>query len=66
MKRRVLALLVLPLFFTPAIEAQILTGRLLGVVRDGTNAVLPGVTITASSPARPGGPVTVMTNERGE
>ena len=66
MKRRVLALLVLPLFFTPAIEAQILTGRLLGVVRDGTNAVLPGVIITASSPARPGGPVTVVTNERGE
>ena len=49
-----------------AAEAQILTGTMIGVVRDTSRAVLPGVTVTVSSPALPGGPVTVTTGDQGE
>jgi len=37
-----------------------------GVVRDESRAVLPGATVTVTSPAMPGGPVTVVSNEQGE
>jgi Carboxypeptidase regulatory-like domain len=47
-------------------EAQILTGRILGVVRDESGALLPGTTATLKSPALPGGPIASVTNERGE
>jgi hypothetical protein len=46
--------------------AQILTGNIIGVVRDESRAVLPGVGVTAESPARPAGPATVVTNAQGE
>jgi hypothetical protein len=48
-----------------SVEAQILTGNIIGVVRDESNAVLPGVTVTLTSPALPGGPQTTVTNEQG-
>jgi hypothetical protein len=46
--------------------AQVLTGNLIGVVRDESRAVLPGVTLTLTSPALPGGPQTTVTNAQGE
>jgi hypothetical protein len=49
-----------------SIEAQVVTGNLIGVVRDESRAVLPGATVTVSSPALPGGPSTVVTNAQGE
>ncbi len=39
---------------------------MFGVVRDESRAVLPGATVTVTSPAMPGGPVTVVSNEQGE
>ena len=42
------------------------TGRILGVVRDSSKAILPGATVTATSPAMPGGAVTAATNGQGE
>ena len=39
---------------------------MLGVVRDDSGAVLPGVTATVSSTAMPGGPVSVITTEQGQ
>ncbi len=59
------ALLLALLTALPA-GAQVLTGRILGVVRDGSDAVLPGATVTIESPAQPGGPSTAETNDRGE
>ena len=47
-------------------EAQVVTGSMIGLVMDESSGVLPGVTVTATSPARPAGPVVVVTNERGE
>jgi hypothetical protein len=50
-----------------AAGAQILTGNIIGTVRDESGAVLPGVTVTLSSPAAlPSGPLTVVANEKGE
>ena len=46
-------------------HAQVTTGNLLGTVRDESGAVLPGVTATLTSPALPGGPLSVVTNEQG-
>jgi len=49
-----------------SVEAQILTGNIIGVVKDESNAVLPGVTVTVTSPALPGGPQSTVTNTQGE
>jgi hypothetical protein len=49
-----------------SVEAQVLTGTIIGVVRDESNAVLPGVTVTLTSPALPAGPVSTSTNAQGE
>ena len=54
------------LFFSVVVEAQVLTGNLIGVIRDESRAVLPGVTLTLSSPALPGGPQTAVSNAQGE
>ncbi len=45
-----IALLLLALIAAPT-EAQELRGRITGLVTDNTGAVLPGVTVTATSPA---------------
>src|SRR5262245_49813089 len=47
------------------IDAQILTGALVGTVKDEQGAVLPGALVRVSSPALIGGPVTMTTSERG-
>jgi hypothetical protein len=48
-------------------DAQVLTGNIIGTVKDESGAVLPGVSVTILSPtALPGGPRTVVTNETGE
>src|ERR1700739_2667887 len=47
-------------------RAQILTGNIIGTVRDSSGAVLPGVTITVTSPALPAGPSSTVTNDKGE
>ena len=46
--------------------AQIATGSIAGAVRDSTGAVLPGVTVEASSPALIEKVRTVVTDDRGE
>lgn len=43
--------LLVPLLTASSIEAQDFRGRINGTVMDNTGAVLPGVTVTASSPA---------------
>jgi hypothetical protein len=51
-RKAVLSLLVALLAFVAITgEAQELRGRIVGVVRDNSGAVLPGVTVTATSPA---------------
>src|SRR5262245_22937045 len=45
--------------------AQVLTGALLGTVKDEQGAALPGAVVRVTSPALIGGPLTVTTNERG-
>ncbi len=46
-------------------RAQIITGSLDGVVRDEAGGVLPGATVTLSSPALPGGPQVFVTDAEG-
>jgi len=60
--RAVLFLLVC-LSSAPALAQQ--TGTLSGVVKDAQGAVLPGVTVTASSPSLLGGARTAVTGETG-
>src|SRR5437763_1174485 len=66
MRRTILAALAALLTVAGAAQAQIVTGNIIGTVKDESGAVLPGVTVTISSPAQPAGPSTVVTNERGE
>lgn len=54
------------LFCSLAVEAQVLTGRIIGTIRDESGALLPGVTVTLQSPARPGGPAIAVTSGQGE
>ena len=49
-----------------AAEAQVSTGSIIGIVRDESNAVLPGVTVVLTSQLMPGGPATEVTNAQGE
>src|SRR5262245_38581249 len=46
--------------------AQVTTGNMIGAVHDQSGAVLPGVSVTLNSPALPGGPRSLVTDERGE
>src|SRR6266545_3382641 len=46
--------------------AQMLTGALIGTVKDAQGGVLPGAVVRVSSPALIGGPETVTTNEKGQ
>jgi hypothetical protein len=65
--QRPILLIVLGLIVSAlSAEAQVLPGNILGVVRDESGAVLPGATVTLSSPALPGGPVTAVTGAQGE
>jgi hypothetical protein len=46
--------------------AQVITGTIFGTVRDDSGGVLPGASVTISSPALPSGPSTQVSNERGQ
>jgi hypothetical protein len=59
----VLPVVLFGLVAVPAFAQQ--TGTLSGVVRDPQGAVLPGVTVTATSPALIGGGRTVISGETG-
>src|SRR3990172_4403323 len=54
------------LFFLETTEAQVITGNILGTVRDDTGAVVPGALATIRSPVLLGGPATFVTNEKGQ
>ena len=63
---RSMPLAVCGLFFLPAtLWAQAATGSIAGVVRDTSGAVLPGVTVEATSPALIEKVRTVGTDEAG-
>jgi hypothetical protein len=60
-------LLVLFLFsFLESTVAQLITGNIVGTVRDETGSVVPGALATIRSPALLGGPATFVTNEKGQ
>jgi hypothetical protein len=67
MKMKLLALLLAAVLLSPAMAiAQIgQTATLTGAVTDSSGAVLPGVTVTASSEAVLGGTRTTVTDENG-
>ncbi|MET0211631.1 MAG: carboxypeptidase-like regulatory domain-containing protein, partial [Vicinamibacterales bacterium] len=56
---------LVPLAVVPAF-GQGAAGSIIGKVTDQTGAVLPGVTVTATSPALQVPQVTAVTNELGE
>ena len=66
MRLRTIVLSVAWLLSALAAEAQTSRGNIIGVVRDESGAVLPGVTATLTSAALPGGPATNVTNAQGE
>jgi len=47
-------------------NAQLVTGSLIGTVRDESGGVLPGVTATLTSPVLPSAGLTAVTNRAGE
>jgi len=47
-------------------DAQVLTGALVGTVKDEHGTVLPGAVVRVTSPALIGGLATMTTNERGQ
>ena len=67
MRRAVILLLTAAYVLQPRIAAaQDLTGALVGTVKDEQGAVLPGAPVRLTSPALIGGPVTIITNDRGQ
>jgi hypothetical protein len=62
---RLVLVVVFASLLASSAEAQILTGNIIGTVTDESKSVLPGVTVTISSPALPGGPATTVTDEQG-
>src|SRR5687767_4647957 len=47
-------------------HAQILTGNIIGTVRDDSRAVLPGATVSLTSPVLPGTGLSAVTGRTGE
>ena len=63
-----IAVLTTAVLFAPAtpLRAQaVQTSTLTGTIKDGTGAILPGVTVNASSPAQVGGVQTSVTDSQG-
>ena len=50
---------------TPLLAQAVQTSTLSGTIRDGTGGVLPGVTVTVSSPSQVGGTQTSITDSQG-
>ena len=64
---RLIVLAIVALILSPGIaRSQGLHGVLIGVVNDEQGGVLAGARITLSSPALIGGPLTLLTNDRGQ
>ena len=66
MRLRTIVAMLVPMLCSLPVEAQVLTGNVIGLVRDESRAILPGATVTAESPAKPDGPGTAITNAGGE
>src|SRR6476469_8895413 len=66
MDKRTSSLSVACLLLAQVAVAQGLTGALIGTVKDAQRGVLPGAVVRVSSPALIGGPLTVITNEKGQ
>src|SRR5215469_1598730 len=67
--RRVLASATwiwLAVSLTRAAHAQVITGEIVGNVRDESGGVLPGVTVTLASAELASGPASTVTNGQGE
>ncbi len=64
MKRAALFVIVLLVAVAPTARAQVLTGNLIGTVKDESGAVLPGVSVALASPGLP--TITGFTTEKGE
>ena len=62
----VLALVTAGVMHAHALEAQSLTGALIGTVKDTQGGVLPGAIVRVRSTALIGGPQIVTTNEKGQ
>src|SRR5215467_6896642 len=56
---------LLLLYVSSFAEAQLATGTIAGTIQDATGAVIPGVTVTLSSPGIIGGSQTAITTENG-
>ncbi len=63
--RKICFLLILSLCMATAAFAQLSTGSIAGTVKDPSGAIIPGVTVTLSSPGVIGGNQEAVTNERG-
>ena len=66
MRRWAIASVVGFLLLSLSIDAQVVTGNLIGIIRDESRSVLPGASVTITSRALPGGPSTAVTNVQGE
>src|SRR5262249_14045567 len=67
MRRSLFALLAGGAALLPfTLDAQGLTGSLVGVVKDEQGAVLPGAVVRMTSQALIGGPVMTTTDDRGQ
>jgi len=62
---RLFAILAVAAMVPISASAQVITGTIIGTVRDESGGVLPGATVTITSPALPSGPSTQVTNENG-
>src|SRR5262249_37311476 len=63
--RMVCFTLIASLMIGGSVRAQTSTGGIRGIVTDETGAVLAGVTVEATSPARIGGAIVEVTNDQG-
>jgi hypothetical protein len=62
-----MSMLLVVLLLTERISnAQVLTGTLSGTVRDESAGVLPAASVHLSSPALISGPISMVTNEKGQ
>jgi hypothetical protein len=66
MRRRILFLVGACVLQAHVAAAQVLTGALIGTVKDGQGGVLEGAIVRLSSPALIGGPETLTSNDKGQ
>jgi hypothetical protein len=64
MRRLAVMVALVVMMASGALHAQVLTGSVIGTVKDPSGLVLPGVTVTLSTPARP--PEVQVTSPTGE